>query len=81
LKEELIAGIPLFASLSKGEIKHLADTLHEQELPEQEILFEEGEVNDRVFILLEGQVEIIKALGKAGERSLGVRGSGRSSAR
>lgn len=76
MKEEGIAGIPLFASLSRDEIRHLAATLHERELPEQEILFEEGEVNDQVFILLEGEVEIIKVFGKTGERLLGVRGAG-----
>lgn len=76
MKEERIAGIPLFASLSGDEVRHLTATLQEQELPEHVILFQEGEVQDQVYILLEGQVEVIKALGETGERLLGVRGIG-----
>ena len=75
-KEALIGKIPLFAGLPSAELEHLARTLQHCEFPEQTVLFLEGETDEACFILLEGQVEIIKALGDANERNLGVRSEG-----
>jgi len=71
-KEDLIGKIPLFAGLPRVELEHLARTLQPCEFPEQFVLFQEGQSDDLCFILLEGQVEIIKALGDSDERNLGV---------
>jgi len=75
-KEDLIGNIPLFAGLPRVELEHLAKTLQPCKFPEQAILFQEGETDDQCFILLEGQVEIIKSLGDANERNLGIRSEG-----
>jgi serine phosphatase RsbU (regulator of sigma subunit) len=75
-KEDLIGKIPLFAGLPRFEFEQLAKTLQPCEFPEQAILFQEGQTDDLCFILLEGQVEIIKSLGDATERNLGVRSEG-----
>ncbi|MDE3090579.1 MAG: SpoIIE family protein phosphatase [Chloroflexota bacterium] len=40
------------------------------------ILFREGEYGDRFFVVVEGEIEIIKALGTADERLIAVRKSG-----
>ena len=40
------------------------------------MLFQEGRSDDKFYILLEGQVEVVKALGSPEERRLGLRGSG-----
>ena len=48
----------------------------ERELLAGEVLFYENEVDERVFILLAGQIEVIKALDTPGERLLGVREAG-----
>ncbi len=76
MKEDLISRVPLFASLPRSEIEHLARTLRPREVPDQSLLFREGETGDTFYILLDGQVEIIKALGTDGERLLGVREAG-----
>jgi serine phosphatase RsbU (regulator of sigma subunit) len=75
-KEDLIGKISLFAGLPRVELEQLARTLQPCEFPEQAVLFQEGQSDDHCFILLEGQVEIIKALGDANERNLGVRSQG-----
>jgi sigma-B regulation protein RsbU (phosphoserine phosphatase) len=75
-KEDLIGKIPLFAGLPSVELERLAKTLQVYEIPEGEILIQEGQADEACFILLEGQVEIIKALGDANERNLGVNSAG-----
>ncbi len=76
MKELLIGQVPLFASLPRHEIQHLAEALRECEFPANALLFNEGENADRFFILLDGQIEIIKALGTPDERLLAVREPG-----
>ncbi len=73
---EAISQVPLFSSLPEGELEYLAGKLDAVEVEEGSLLLREGEKDRRYFILLEGEVEVIKALGTPDERSLGVRGKG-----
>jgi serine phosphatase RsbU (regulator of sigma subunit) len=73
---DLIRHIPLFASLPASEIQHMVDTLRIFDIPEKTILLHENDQEDHFYILLDGQVEIIKALGSANERLLGIREKG-----
>ena len=70
--------VPLFASLPAGEIDLLAETLQPVALPMGGLLFEEGARDGRCFIVLEGEVDIIKSLGTPDERLLATRGPGSS---
>jgi sigma-B regulation protein RsbU (phosphoserine phosphatase) len=74
--EELLHLVPAFASLPRQELEDLAATLHPEEVAANTLLFREGEPGDRLLVLLNGQVEIIKSLGTEGERLMGVRGPG-----
>ena len=76
MNHELISHIPLFSSLPPGELERLAATLQPSSIPQGSLLFLEGEADDRLYIVLEGEVEIIKALGLDGQRLLGVRAAG-----
>jgi phosphoserine phosphatase RsbU/P len=76
LKREIIRRVPLLASLPPEEIDYLAATLHSFEIPAGTLLLQEGAPGDRLYIVLDGQVEIIKAQGTDAERSLGLRGPG-----
>jgi len=69
---ETLTRVPLFASLPRVEIEHLAGTLQSRAYPAGAILLQEGQVDDYFCILLDGQVEIIKALGTADERQLAI---------
>ncbi len=74
--EQLARLVPAFASLSRQELQDLAATMRPETVAAGTLLFREGEKGDRLLVLLDGQVEITKALGTEGERVMGVRGPG-----
>jgi serine phosphatase RsbU (regulator of sigma subunit) len=74
--EPIIAQVPLFAGLPHGELVYLAETLRQITIPADTMLLREGEHGDRCYVVLDGQVEIIKAFGTADERLLGCCGTG-----
>jgi serine phosphatase RsbU (regulator of sigma subunit) len=76
MKREAISRVPLLANLPPDEIDYLAETLRTVKIPAGTLLLEEGRTSDRLYIVLDGPVEIIKALGTESERSLGWRGAG-----
>lgn len=76
MKNELLRQVPLFKTLTNREMERLATTLARCEFPPGSVIFKEGEVGDRFYIISEGKVEAIKALGTADERLLGIRGPG-----
>jgi sigma-B regulation protein RsbU (phosphoserine phosphatase) len=76
VKEKLLARAPLFKGLPEDEISRLAQTLRVLEVPPSMVLFQEGDVGDRFYIIIQGQIEVIKALGTPEERFIGLRGPG-----
>jgi sigma-B regulation protein RsbU (phosphoserine phosphatase) len=75
-REQQLSQIPLFARLPQGELQHLAATLGARHFPEHAILLHEGRRDEHLHFVLDGQVEIIKALGTADERLVARRGAG-----
>jgi phosphoserine phosphatase RsbU/P len=71
-----LSGIPLFRSLPASELARLLDTLPVENAAEGAILVQEGQSSDRFYVILQGRVEIIKALGTSEESLLGRRGPG-----
>jgi serine phosphatase RsbU (regulator of sigma subunit) len=71
-----LSSIPLFASLPEEELRRLERLLHVTTSPPGEVLVQEGASDDKFYILLEGQVEIVKSLGSPEERRLGLREPG-----
>jgi phosphoserine phosphatase RsbU/P len=74
--ESPLGRVPLFASLSPTELDALAANLQETVYPAGTILFYEGQRGDQLYIILDGRLEIIKALGTDDERLINVRGAG-----
>jgi HD-GYP domain-containing protein (c-di-GMP phosphodiesterase class II) len=68
--------VPLFSSLPPGDIELLKNTLQEIDVPEGTLIIREHERGNSLFIILEGQVEIIKALGTEDEHVMVVEGTG-----
>lgn len=66
----------LFGSLSASELEHLTQGLAERRLPADAILIREGEPGDRAYLIVDGELEIIKSLGEQGERLMAVLGAG-----
>jgi serine phosphatase RsbU (regulator of sigma subunit) len=71
-----LSRIPLFASLPADEIQRLESSLPVSSFPPGDVLFEEGHSDDKFYILLDGKVEVVKALGGAEERLLSVMEAG-----
>ncbi len=74
--QRLLAYVPLFASLPAGELDHLATTLRALDVPDKTILFYEGDHGDHFYIVRDGEVEIVKAIGTDDERIIAVRKPG-----
>lgn len=74
--EAILAQVPLFQSLPPEELRYLSGHLRAVELPSGELLFCEGERGEHFYIVLQGLIQIVKALGTAEARILGERGPG-----
>ncbi len=68
--------MPLFAELPLDEIHRLAASMRLLTYPVGTLLFIEGDAGDRLFVILEGSIAIIKSLGTPDERLVNVRGQG-----
>ncbi len=70
-KVEALHKAPLFESLSRKELQHLARLADDMEVDAGKVLCREGEPGREFFVLMEGEVEV-----ERGSQSLGVRGPG-----
>jgi len=76
MDEELIYQIPLFAGVPREELGKLKGDLKMVELAGGEFLFAEGDAGDRLYIILSGQLAVVKAVGTQEERILNRCGPG-----
>jgi CRP/FNR family transcriptional regulator, cyclic AMP receptor protein len=70
-KVDLIAGVPLFAGLSKSELRQVASIADEIDLPADKVLIREGERGREFFVLLEGEAEVARKGKKLATRGAG----------
>jgi len=66
----------LFGSLLSRQLAHLVDSLIQIDLPASTVIFHEGDHGNHFYLVLQGAVEVIKALGTGDERTLTVFGPG-----
>jgi serine phosphatase RsbU (regulator of sigma subunit) len=66
----------LFSALPAEEIKHLAGVLQRRAVESGVVIFREGDLGDRFTIVLDGTLDIIKAIETPEERILSVAGPG-----
>jgi sigma-B regulation protein RsbU (phosphoserine phosphatase) len=69
-----LAQVPLFAALPPHELEALATTLPTVTFPAGAHLAHEGERGDQFYLILDGQLEVMKAEGTSDERLVGLRG-------
>ncbi len=60
LLTDFLREVPLFSALSDDHLAHLSMMVAEIGLAEGEVLFNEGEPGDKMYIIKEGQIEILK---------------------
>ncbi len=68
--------IPLLSDLPRNELETLASTLQVVNLGPDEVLFREETPGDSLFIILEGKLAVLLAMGTPDERQLAVFGPG-----
>ena len=71
-----IRHIPFFNRLPHSEQEHLSSILIHTELPADSFLFREGDQGDRLYIIVDGEVEIMKVIASDESQLLDVRGPG-----
>ena len=68
--------VQLFASLTTADLYQIAGKLTKVQFPAGALLFREGETGQRFFIIISGEVEVIKHLGGRREHILQTLGAG-----
>lgn len=76
MAKDILASVPLFASLPSHEIAYLTENLHHFEIAPSTVLMREGDSGDTFYIILEGEIDIVKAVDEDDEQLLAVRGPG-----
>jgi CRP/FNR family transcriptional regulator, cyclic AMP receptor protein len=57
-KEDLVAGVPLFSSLSTSELRDVVRLMDEIDIPAGRTIIHEGRTGGECFIVVDGMVEI-----------------------
>lgn len=68
--------MPLFSGLSDEDRRALADRLERHDVHRGDVIFHEGDVGDRVFLILTGKIKISRAATDGRENLLAVLGPG-----
>ena len=58
--EEFLKKVPLFSKLADDDLKQLCTSVTEEFFSEGQILFEEGDIGNKAFVIMEGEIEIFK---------------------
>jgi CRP-like cAMP-binding protein len=70
-KTVLFKRIPILSDLPRTELDYLASTLRIVTLKAGEVLFHEEEMGECLFIVLEGELEVLMGLGKPDQKKMG----------
>ncbi len=67
---EILSRISLFSHLKNRDLKRIAKLSRHCTYPKGEKIISEGEQDGRLFVILSGEVEVVKNLGQKGEKCL-----------
>jgi hypothetical protein len=73
---ESLRRVDLFKGLPDDELRALVEVIKGFKAGQGDCLFDEGDKDDKVFVVTEGAVEIVKAIPGGGEEKLAVRRAG-----
>jgi CRP-like cAMP-binding protein len=73
-KFEVLQRSPLFAMLSPSELELAAEMSRPRKLSAGEVVFEEGELGDSLFVIAQGEVEVVRKNDRGEPRVLLVLG-------
>lgn len=67
---EILSKISLFSLMKKRDLRRIVKQAHHHFLKKGELIIREGELDGRLFVIISGEVEVIKGLGSQKERHL-----------
>ena len=73
-KTDFLSRVSIFSHMKADGLKRIAEQARYQEFHEGEVIINEGEHDNNLFIVVSGQVEVIKRLGTKTEKLLGTFG-------
>ena len=66
--------VNLFESMNAEQLKIISNISKEINVSSENVLFEEGDSCDYLYIIVEGEIDIVKALGRTSEEALATLG-------
>jgi len=73
-KTNLIARVPLFSPLKDADLERIANLTQAHTFQSGDVIIREGEKDRRLFVIMSGQVEVVKGLGSEKEWRMRVLG-------
>jgi CRP-like cAMP-binding protein len=67
---EILSKVPLFSLMKKRDLRRIAKLSKHHSYQQGDIIVKEGERDGRLFVIISGQVDIIKDLNKPTEKTL-----------
>ena len=74
-KLAVLSGSPLFEMLSNQELEYVADLSRPKRVGAGQVIFEEGELGDSVYVIASGEVEILRRDASGEQKVIAVLGS------
>ena len=69
---EFLSKISLFSLLKKKDLRRIAKLAHHQYFKKGDVIIREGDRDGRVFVIISGEVGVVKDMGKETEKLLAV---------
>ena len=69
-KQDFLAKVPLFSLMKKMDLDRISILAHDHLYHEGDMIIREGDRDNRLFIIVSGEVEVIKDLGGKNQRNL-----------
>lgn len=73
-RTDFLAKVSIFSHMKKADLQRIADLARYQDFREGEVIINEGDNDNRLFIVISGQVDAVKSLGEKNEIRLGTFG-------
>lgn len=69
---EILSRVSLFSLMKKRDLKRIARQAKHHSIKKGDVVIREGDRDGRLFVIISGEVEVIKGLGSRDERGLGI---------
>jgi CRP/FNR family transcriptional regulator, cyclic AMP receptor protein len=57
---DVLSDVPLFSELSKRHLRRVAELMEEEQFPEGAAVVEEGDQGDSLYVIIEGQADVVR---------------------